>query len=93
MTLSIDGHLDGVRSRASYRPARKRLNDPWANQMEGLRADLKRRISTLRRLIADCDRITADLDREVRARRTVSGSTSGPHRLFDLRKGDGLETR
>jgi hypothetical protein len=67
MTLSIDGHPGGVSTWATYRPARKRLNDPWANQMEGLRADLKRRIPTLRRLIADCDRMTADLDREVRS--------------------------
>ena len=65
MTLLIDGHPGGVSRWATYRPARKRLNDPWANQMEGLRADLKRRIPTLRRLIADCDRMTADLDREV----------------------------
>jgi flagellar protein FliJ len=35
--------------------------------MDGLRADLKRRIPTLQRLIADCDRMTADLDREVRS--------------------------
>ena len=67
MTLSIDSHLDGVSRWATYRPARKRLNDPWANQMDGLRADLKRRIPTLQRLIVDCDRMTADLDREVRS--------------------------
>jgi hypothetical protein len=36
--------------------------------MEGLRAaDLRRRIPTLQRLIVDCDRMTADLDQEVRS--------------------------
>ena len=44
----------------------KRLDDLWANQMEGQVADLKRRIPILKRLIADCDRLAADLDREVR---------------------------
>jgi hypothetical protein len=67
MTLSIDGHPGGVSRWATYRPARKRLSDPWANQMEGLRTDLRRRIPTLRRLITDCDRMTIDLDREVRS--------------------------
>jgi hypothetical protein len=67
MTLSIDGHPGGVSGWATYRPARKRLNDPWANQMEGQRADLRRRIPTLQRLIVDCDRMTADLDQEVRS--------------------------
>ena len=49
MTLSIDGLQDGVRSKTVYRPT----------------ADLKRRISTLKRLITDCDRIAADLDQEI----------------------------
>jgi hypothetical protein len=44
----------------------KRLNDPWACQMEGQVADLKRRIPILKRLISDCDRLAADLDQEVR---------------------------
>ena len=34
--------------------------------MEGQVADLKRRIPILRRLIADCDRMAAALDQEVR---------------------------
>ena len=42
------------------------LDDPWACQMEGQVADLKRRIPILKRLIADCDRLADDLDREVR---------------------------
>ena len=33
--------------------------------MEGQVADLKRRIPILKRLIADCDRLADDLDREV----------------------------
>ena len=77
MTLSIDGH-PGVVSRrimgrrqfvdrpaASARKA-KRPNDPWACQMEGQVADLKRRIPVLKRLIADCDHMAAGLDQEVR---------------------------
>jgi hypothetical protein len=77
MTLSIDGHPFGVSRRVTHllaslpaRPASsasktKRLNDPWASQMEGQVADLKRRILILIRLIADCDRLAADLDQEV----------------------------
>jgi flagellar FliJ protein len=34
--------------------------------MEGQVADPKRRIPILKRLIADCDRLAADLDQEVR---------------------------
>ena len=34
--------------------------------MEGQVADLKKRIPILKRLIADCDRMAADLDQEVR---------------------------
>jgi hypothetical protein len=44
----------------------KRLDDPWAYQTEGKVADLKRRIPILKRLIADCDRLAADLAQEVR---------------------------
>ena len=78
MTLSIDGHPGDVSGRVTYlsasspaRPAAsaskaKRPDDPWANQMEGQVADLKRRIPILKRLIADCDRLAADLDQEVR---------------------------
>jgi hypothetical protein len=78
MTLSMDGHPFGVSRRVTSlsasspgRPAEsarkaKRLNDPWACQMVGQVADLKRRIPILKRVIADCDRLAADLDQEVR---------------------------
>lgn len=78
MTLSMDGHPFGVSRRVTYlsasspaRPATsasktERLDDPWARQIEGQVADLKRRIPILRRLIADCDRMAAALDQEVR---------------------------
>ena len=78
MTLSIDGHPRAVSRRVTYlsastwpRPAAsaselKRLNDPLACRMEGQVADLKRRIPILKRLIADCGRMAADLDQEVR---------------------------
>ncbi len=78
MTLSLDGHPGGVSSRVTYlsassraRPATsasktERLDDPGARQIEGQVADLKRRIPILRRLIADCDRMAAALDQEVR---------------------------
>ena len=78
MILSIDGHPGGVSRRGTYlsasSPARptasadkgKRLDDPWANQMESQVIDLKRRIPILKRLIDDCDRLAADLDQEVR---------------------------
>jgi hypothetical protein len=78
MTLSIDGHPGDVSPRVTYlsasSPARpiasadkaKRLDDPWANQMESQVIDLKRRIPILERLIDDCDRLAADLDEAVR---------------------------
>ncbi len=78
MTLSIGGHhgdvLPQVRFLSAGPPARpaaraskaKRLNDTWAQQVEGQIADLKRRIPILKRLIADCDRLAGDLDQEVR---------------------------
>ena len=78
LTLSIDGHPGDVSPRVTYlsasSPARptasagkaKRLDDPWANQMESQVIDLKRRIPILKRLIDDCDRLAADLDQEVR---------------------------
>jgi flagellar protein FliJ len=74
----MDGHPFGVSRRVTYlsasspaRPAAsasktKRLNDPWVHQKEGQVADLKRRIPILKRLIADCDRLAADLNQEVR---------------------------
>ena len=76
MTLSIDDHPLGVSRRVRYLPASsrtrpavsksKRLNDPWASQIEGQVADLKRRIPILKHLIDDCDRLAADLNEEVR---------------------------
>ena len=78
MTLSMHGRPFDVSRRGTYlsasspaRPAArssepKRLIDPWAFQIEGQVADLKRRIPVLNRLIADCDRLAADLDGEVR---------------------------
>jgi hypothetical protein len=78
MTLSIDAHPGSVSPRVTYlsatspvrAPARaskaKRLSDTWANQVDGQIADLKRRIPILNHLIADCDRLAADLDQEVR---------------------------
>jgi hypothetical protein len=78
MTLSIDNHRGDASPRVTYlsassrtRPAAsarktKRLDDPWACQMEGQVADLRRRIPILKRLIADCGRLAADLDQEIR---------------------------
>ena len=78
MTRSMEAHPFGVSRRVTYLSASfpasptesarkaKRLNDPWACQMEGQVADLKRRIPILKRLITDCDRLAADLDQEVR---------------------------
>jgi hypothetical protein len=77
MILSIDGHPGDVSCRVTHlstgrtRPRAnaskgKRLNDPWACQIEGQVADLKRQIPILKRLVTDCDRLAADLDQEVR---------------------------
>ena len=78
MTLSIDSHPFGVSRRVTYLSASsagrlaaraskpKRLNDTWANQVEGQLVDLKRRTPIMKRLIADCDRWAGDLDQEVR---------------------------
>jgi hypothetical protein len=78
MTRSMEAHPFGVSRRVTYLSAgfpasptesarkAKRLNDPWACQMEGQVADLKRRIPILKRLITDCDRLAANLDQEVR---------------------------
>jgi hypothetical protein len=77
MTLSSDAYSGDVSRKVAYLPARppiksassadrpKRMDDPWASQTEGQVADLKRRIPILIRLIADCDHLAADLDREV----------------------------
>ena len=43
------------------------MDEPWAHHMEGQVADLKWRIPILKRLIADCDCLAADLDQEVRS--------------------------
>ena len=71
MTPSIDSHRGDVPGRVTHfstsaTVATKRLDDPWALQMEGQVTDLKRRIPVLKRLIGDCDRMAADLDQEVR---------------------------
>jgi hypothetical protein len=75
MTLSIDTYfshrITSLTARPGTRPAAgaskaKRPDDPWAYQMEGQVADLKRRVPILKRLIADCDRLAADLDQDVR---------------------------
>jgi len=75
MALSTDGHSDVVSCRIRYASAgspnrsdtfkAKKLDDPWANQTEGQVADLKKRIPLLKRLIADCDRLAAELGLDV----------------------------
>jgi hypothetical protein len=77
MTLSISSQSFAVSNGVTYLPANStirphgntnkaiRLNDRSARQTEGRGIELKR-ISTLRRLIADCDRMASDLDQEVR---------------------------
>ena len=42
----------------------RRLDDPWAQQMEGQVADPKKAHPHPEALIADCDRLAADLDQE-----------------------------
>ena len=78
MTLSISGQSFVVSNGVTYLPANSpirpdrdtnnpiRLNDRSARQTEGRGIELKKRIFTLRRLIADCDRMASDLDQEVR---------------------------
>ena len=46
----------------------RRVHSAAAYQHEGKVADLKRRIPLLKRLIADCNHLAADLDQEVRKR-------------------------
>ena len=84
MTVSIDGHPGDVSRRVPYLSASspagpgasagkaKRLDDPWANQMESQVIDLRRRIPILKRLIHDCDPLAADLDQAVRNEETAS---------------------
>ena len=74
MTLSMSGQSFVVSNGVTYLPANSsmrpdgniRLKDRSARRTEGRRVEVKRRISTLKRLIADCDRIASDLDQEVR---------------------------
>ena len=75
MILSIDNHPGGVQLQAVYRPSSfsdkpaatlSKAEMKRARQMEGRAANLKRRIATMIHLIAECDRIAADLDREIR---------------------------
>jgi hypothetical protein len=75
MALSMDGRSDDVSCRVTYMSAgspnrpdivkAKKLSDPWANQTEGQVADLKKRIPALKRLIADCGRLAAELGQDV----------------------------
>jgi hypothetical protein len=73
MTLSISDQSYVVSNGVTYLPSSSakrldgniRLNDRWARRTDGLRVEIKKRISTLRRLIADCDRMASDLDQEV----------------------------
>jgi hypothetical protein len=64
----MDGHPFGVSRRVTYLwvSSPRTLDDPWARQMEGQVAGLKKRIPILKRLIADCDRLAADPDQGVR---------------------------
>jgi chromosome segregation ATPase len=74
MTLSIGNHSDGVSSQVTVltgglpdvpknSPTKLRHDTQRA---EGRRADLKRRVLVLKRLIADCDGIARELDQEVK---------------------------
>jgi hypothetical protein len=75
MALSMDGRSDDVSGRVTYMSAdspnspeivkAKKVSDPWANQTEGQVADLKKRIPALKRLIADCGRLAAELGLDV----------------------------
>jgi hypothetical protein len=78
MTLSISGRSFVVSNGVTYPPANSpmrsggniRLNDRPARRTDELGVEVKRRISTLRRLIADCDQMTSNLDQEVRNEET-----------------------
>src|SRR5215831_18325055 len=73
MALSMDD-LRGVVSHGITYPSASSPGRPAASKpmtrgpakIEGQVADLKWRIPILQRLIADCDRLAADLDQEVR---------------------------
>jgi hypothetical protein len=76
MTLSIGNHSDGVSSQvtvlAGGQPdvpdasVTKQPKDRHAHRVEGRRADLKKWVLILKRLIEDCDRMARDLDQEVK---------------------------
>jgi hypothetical protein len=74
MTLSISGQSFVVSNEVTYllvnspmRPDESiRSNDRLAPRTEGRGVEVKRRILTLKRLIADCERMASDLDQEVR---------------------------
>ena len=73
MTLSISDQSCVVSNGVPYPPANSptrpggniSLLDRSARRTDGLGVEVNRRISTLGRLIADCDRMAADLDQEV----------------------------
>jgi hypothetical protein len=75
MALSISDQSYVVSNGVTYLPAANsptrsgghiRLSDRSARRADGPGVELKRRISTLRRLIADCDQMASNLDQEVR---------------------------
>jgi hypothetical protein len=74
MTLFISDQSNVVSNGVTYLQATSptrpggnvRLNDRTARRTDRLGVEVKRRISTLRRLIADCDRMASNLDQEVR---------------------------
>ena len=75
MILSVDNHPDGVQHRAIYRSSSssdkqaatlRKAEMKQARQMGARVPNLKRRIATMERLVVECDRIAADLDREIR---------------------------
>jgi hypothetical protein len=74
MTLSISGQSFVVSNEVTYLPVNSpmrpdesiRSNDRLAPRTEGRGVEVKRWILTLKRLIADCERMASDLDQEVR---------------------------
>ena len=74
MTLSISDQSCVVSNGVTYLPANSpmrpegniRLNDRSARRTDGRGVEVKRRVLTLKRLIADCDQMASDLDQEVR---------------------------
>lgn len=90
MILSMGSRPGDVPHQTMYRPASSsdkpgvsasKADDPEV-------ANMKKRITIMGRMIADFDRMAADLDREIRIEETI------PHMsLFDLRQGGRFETR